>query len=126
MAVTDHPAPRPTRMKTHRLVRPEDLNQYGHLFGGRLLAWVDEASWIAASLDHPGCRFVTIGMKKVSFHHAVQPGAILTIASELVKTGTTSVHYQVRVHADHAADEIFSTTVSFVNIDEAGNKAPLT
>ena len=30
-------------METHRLVLPEDLNQFGFLFGGRLLSWVDEA-----------------------------------------------------------------------------------
>ena len=28
-------------METHRLVLPEDLNQYGFLFGGRLLGWID-------------------------------------------------------------------------------------
>ena len=50
-------------MKTHRLVLPEDLNQFGFLFGGRLLSWVDEASWIAASMDYPECQFVTIGME---------------------------------------------------------------
>ncbi len=38
-------------MQTHRLVLPEDLNQYGFLFGGRLTAWIDETSWIAASLS---------------------------------------------------------------------------
>ena len=52
-------------METHRLVRPKDLNQYGHLFGGRLLAWVDEDSWIAASLEFPGSRFVTMAMDEV-------------------------------------------------------------
>ena len=52
-------------METHRLVLPEDLNHFGFLFGGRLLAWVDEACWIAASLDYPNCLFVTIGMDKV-------------------------------------------------------------
>ena len=27
-------------METHRLVLPGDLNHYGFLFGGRLLAWI--------------------------------------------------------------------------------------
>ena len=40
-------------METHRLVMPGDLNQYGFLFGGKMLSWVDEACWIAASLDYP-------------------------------------------------------------------------
>ena len=53
-------------METYRLVLPEDLNQFGYLFGGRLLSWIDEACWIAASLDHPECRFVTIGSSSSS------------------------------------------------------------
>jgi len=28
--------------ENHRLVLSEDLNQYGFLFGGRLLSWVDD------------------------------------------------------------------------------------
>ncbi len=53
-------------METHRLVLTEDLNQYGLLFGGRLLSWADEAGYIAASQDFPGARFVTIGMGRSS------------------------------------------------------------
>ena len=71
-------------METHRLVLPADLNQYGYLFGGQLLSWVDEASWIAASLDYPDCKFVTVGMDKVEFRHSVREGTILSIHSERV------------------------------------------
>ncbi|MGJ8723519.1 MAG: acyl-CoA thioesterase [Roseibacillus sp.] len=114
-------------MKTHRLVLPEDLNQYGFLFGGRLLSWVDEASWIAASMEYPACQFVTIGMEAVSFKHSVREGTILSIESERVKEGRTSVSYEVRVTQGRDPEEtvIFSTKVTFVNVDEAGEKQPL-
>jgi acyl-CoA hydrolase len=113
-------------METHRLVLPEDLNHFGFLFGGRLLAWIDEASWIAASLDHPRCRFITIGMDKVEFHHSVREGTILKIRCTPERTGTTSVTYAVEVTDERAgARQVFSTRVSFVNVDEAGNKSPV-
>lgn len=114
-------------MKTHRLVLPEDLNQFGFLFGGRLLGWVDEASWIAASLDFPECHFVTIGMEAVSFRHAVREGTILEIDSTLVKEGTTSATYEVAVRQGREQSDIviFSTRVSFVNVDDKGAKQPL-
>ena len=114
-------------MKTHRLVLPEDLNQFGFLFGGRLLSWVDEASWIAASMDYPDCQFVTIGMEAVSFKHSVREGTILEIESERVKEGKTSASYEVRVTKGRDTDGtvIFSTKVTFVNVDEAGEKQPL-
>ena len=78
-------------METHRLVLPGDLNQYGSLFGGRLLSWVDEAAWIAASSEFPHCQFVTIAMDKVEFRHGVGDGTILRIACEMTRKGSTSV-----------------------------------
>lgn len=111
-------------MQTQRLVLPADLNQYGFLFGGRLLAWIDEASWIAASLEFPHCRFVTVAMHEVQFHHSVREGTILTIDSRLQKTGNTSVTYSVQViDTRREQDEpLFATTVTFVNVDENGGK----
>lgn len=113
--------------ETHRLVLPEDLNQFGFLFGGRLLAWVDEASWIAASLDYPHCQFVTIAMDRVEFRHSVREGSILTIQSEKKKVGASSVTYAVEVFRGRGRDEptIFSTAVTFVNVNEDGAKVPI-
>ena len=110
-------------METHRLVLPSDLNHYGFLFGGRLLAWIDEASWIAASLDYPHCQFVTVAMDTVEFHHSVRDGTILRICCEQEKVGTTSATYAVKVIDEklgHAT--IFSTRVTFVSVDDAGRK----
>ena len=114
-------------METHRLVLPEHLNQFGFLFGGQLLAWVDEASWIAASLDYPHCQFVTIAMDKVEFRHSVREGSILTICSEKQRVGSSSVTYQVEVFRGRASGEpaIFSTCVTFVNVNEDGSKVPI-
>ncbi|GAA5480983.1 acyl-CoA thioesterase [Haloferula sargassicola] len=111
-------------METQRLVLPEDLNHLGFLFGGRLLAWVDEASWIAASLDYPHCQFVTIAMDRVEFRHAVRQGTILSITCERVKEGTTSVCYDVKVHdrRNLRASAIFTTHVTYVSVDDSGRK----
>lgn len=113
-------------MENHRLVLPGDLNHYGFLFGGRLLAWIDEASWIAASLDYPQCQFVTVAMATVEFHHSVREGTILTIQCERSREGTSSVTYGVEVWDRRACVEpIFTTAVSFVRVDADGKKLPL-
>ena len=126
-------------MEHHLLVRPEHLNQYGFLFGGYLLMWVDETAWIAASLDFPGCRFVTVAMNRVEFRHNVRSGSLLKLDIRRVRQGTTSVDYQVdvsRAGSEGASplgqsggaaigEEIFSTTVSFVRVDETGRKLAL-
>ena len=114
-------------METHRLVLTEDLNQYGFLFGGRLLSWVDEAGYIAASQDFPEARFVTVGMGKVEFHQSVKNGSIIRICATLQKKGTTSVSYMIEVHSGKEPERgaIFSTDITYVNVGEDGMKAPL-
>lgn len=110
-------------METHRLVLPGDLNHYGFLFGGRLLAWVDEASWIAASLDYPHCQFVTVAMDTVEFHHSVREGTILRISCVRQREGNTSTTYAVTVIDERMGKiPIFSTNVTFVSVDDAGQK----
>jgi len=110
--------------ETHRLVLPAHLNHYGFLFGGRLLAWVDEACWIVASIEFPRCRLVTIAMDEVEFRHSVRDGTILSILCEREKVGRTSVSYLVTVRDVRQPEvpSIFSTRVTLVNVDEAGRK----
>jgi acyl-CoA hydrolase len=113
-------------METHRLVLPADLNHYGSLFGGRLLAWVDEACWIAASLDYPHCHFVTVGMDAVEFRHGVAEGSILRIRCERDREGDTSTTYRVEVADVKAGPRpIFATRITFVSVDDSGNKRGL-
>lgn len=116
-------------MENYRLVLPEHLNHYGYLFGGHLLRWVDEISWVAASLEFPGCRLVTVGMDRVEFHKSVRGGAILRFDVRRGRVGRTSVQYTVLVFADDIdsgiEQTVFATHVSFVRIDEAGRKAEL-
>lgn len=110
-------------MDTYRLILPADLNQYGFLFGGKLLAWIDEASWIAASLDYPHCQFVTVGMDTVVFRHSVRDGTILKITSSCATEGNTSARYSVVVTDEKTGSvPIFTTNVTFVSVDDAGKK----
>ncbi len=120
-------------MKNYKLVLPENLNHFGFLFGGYLLKWVDEMAWIAASLDFPDYRFVTIGMDQVEFKRSIKNGTILEFEMTRVRTGRTSVTYLINVSKAHAegqteverAESIFSTKVTMVRVDAAGDKLPL-
>jgi acyl-CoA hydrolase len=115
-------------MENHRLVLPEHLNHYGFLFGGHLLKWVDEFAYIAATMEYQDCNFVTIGMDSVEFKKSVQQGTILKFIVEKTKKGTTSLQYLVHVYRSNNLEEsnfIFSTHVTFVRVDEQGNKISL-
>jgi acyl-CoA hydrolase len=116
-------------MENYKLVLPGDLNHYGYLFGGNLLKWVDEISWIAASLDYPGCKFVTVGMDRVEFRKSVRQGSLLRFQVDRKKAGKTSVRYTVNVFREDLVSgestSIFSTSVTFVCLDEHGEKRVL-
>jgi acyl-CoA hydrolase len=116
-------------MENYKLVLPEHLNHYGYLFGGHLLKWVDEAAWICASLEYPSCRFVTVGMDKVEFRKSVRQGAILRFGVAKGKVGNTSVQYSVEVFSeslgDRGGEAIFSTTITYVCLDEKGKKTAI-
>lgn len=116
-------------MESYKLVLPEHLNHYGYLFGGNMLKWVDEISWIAASREYPGCSFVTVAMDKVEFHKGVRQGSILRFSAERISEGNTSVQYHVEVFCDDIEngneDLVFATNVTFVSVDLQGKKAAL-
>jgi len=116
-------------MENRRLVLPEHLNHFGFLFGGQLLRWVDEVAWIAASLDYPGCRLVTVGMDEVSFHKSVHKGTVLRFVTRRARVGNTSVSYTVDVFGEtiETGQEapVFTTGVTMVRVGEGGKKAPL-
>ena len=120
-------------MDHHKLVQPEFLNHQGFLFGGYLLKWVDELAFITAKLEHPGKRFVTVALDNVVFKHRITNGQILRFAIERSKLGTTSVEYNVQVFGTQTPKEsppqekrvLFETNITFVNIDDSGNKQPL-
>jgi acyl-CoA hydrolase len=66
-------------------------------------------------------------MDKVEFRHSVREGTILSIQSERVEEGRTSVKYSVNVWRGGCGDgsSLFSTNVTFVNVDPAGAKQPI-
>ncbi len=116
-------------MESYKIVRPEHLNHYGYLFGGFLLKWVDEISWIAASRDYPHCRFVTVALDQVEFHQSVGQGTVLRFDARKNRRGNTSVSYHVDVYSDDLTTGtetgIFSTCVTFVCLDAEGHKSQL-
>ena len=110
--------------QNHKVIKPEDLNHYGVLFGGKLLQWVDEFSWIAASLAFPTHQFVTMSMDKVEFRKSVKKGTILKFNIFKYKQGNSYIKFKVEVlaYCDNNIKEelIFNTAVTFVSTDENG------
>ncbi|MFP4167809.1 MAG: acyl-CoA thioesterase [Desulfonatronovibrionaceae bacterium] len=116
-------------MDNFTLVRPGHLNHHGYLFGGMMLKWVDEFAWLAASKEFRGCRLVTVAMDEIRFRKPVLSGSILRFNIQKRDKGRSSVTYQVDVYSDEPGGDqekwVFATSVTFVRVDESGNKAYL-
>jgi acyl-CoA hydrolase len=113
-------------MDHYKLILLEHLNHDGFLFGGNMLKWIDEFAYITANHEFPGNRFVTIALDNVAFHHPVTGGEIIRFQVDRSRQGTTSVQYGVKVYGTRrqACPEtiLFDTHITFVSVDEAGDK----
>ncbi len=109
-------------------VLPEDLNQYGSLFGGRLLAWIDRLASICATRHCRG-NAVTVALEAMSFVAAVKQGDILILTAELEKVGRSSM--QIRVTAlredptTGEARRVCAPLLTFVALDRDGRSTPV-
>ncbi len=116
-------------MDTFCLVRTEHLSHQGYLFGGQLLKWVDEYTWIEAARECAGQILVTRAMDRVEFTKRVGNGATLRFNIRRTRLGRTSVTYRTRVYAldpqTTTEQPVFSTHVTFVAVDADGHKTSL-
>ena len=91
--------------------------------------WVDEYAYITANLDSPGHRFVTIGLDSVVFRRPIRLGSVLKFDINMTRMGKSSATYNTKVYSDSiksgSQELVFDTNITFVNIDEEGNKLPI-
>ena len=79
------------RFHTRKWVKPQDLNPNHTLFGGQLLAWIDEelALYSIVQLENP--RIVTKHMSEINFISSAKQGDIIEIGIDVVKFGNSSI-----------------------------------
>jgi acyl-CoA thioesterase YciA len=108
---------------------PRDTNSHGTIFGGVLLAYLDQAGAIAT---RPYCDLVvTVKMNEVVFHAPVHVGDIVSFYTTVTRIGRTSITIKVLVTAERwrKTDETVKVTeaeVVYVNVDEERRPSPIT
>ncbi|MEO8637183.1 MAG: acyl-CoA thioesterase [Gemmatimonadales bacterium] len=105
------------------LVTPQMLNVLNDLFGGHLLALVDQAAAVAA-IRHAGGPAVTASFDRVDFRERIQAGALVTCMATVDYVGNSSMDVSVEVFSEHVPTGVrrhtHSARVVFVAIDEEG------
>jgi acyl-CoA hydrolase len=105
------------------LVMPHMQNVLGDLFGGHLMALVDQAAAVAA-IRHAGGPAVTASIDRVDFRERIPVGALVTCIATVDYVGNTSMDITVEVYAERVSTgerrHTHTAHVVFVAIDEQG------
>lgn len=105
------------------LVLPPDTNHYDHIFGGKILAYIDEVAGIAA-MKHCKKAVVTASFDSVDFLHPVKRGYAISVEAFVTWTGRTSMEIFAQVTSENLqTGEKQLTATSFITmvaVDEQG------
>jgi acyl-CoA thioesterase YciA len=111
------------------LCMTKDVGCHGNLFGGIMMAWLDEAGALTAMQYCNTPNMVTLKVGEVLFKKAVKANDVVRIYAIIGKIGRTSLTIQLSARAVHLADgkeeEIASTEMVFVKINSEGKATPL-
>ncbi|MFH0880646.1 MAG: acyl-CoA thioesterase [Lentisphaerota bacterium] len=114
----------------HMIIRQEHLNEYGSLFGGRVLSVIDELAFIACTRTYPGLNFVTRAITHAEFTAPARLGDLLEFQFGLEKIGRTSAVVRVRMLVYSGVRKkggavSFDGKVVMVCVDDAGLPKPI-
>ena len=109
------------------VMMPRDTNQFGTIFGGVILSYIDQAAFIEAR-RHGLHRWVTASMERVDFPAPVCTGDVVSFMTNTERTGRSSVGLHVRVIAERAATgervTVTEATMTMVAIGPDGTPIP--
>ena len=111
--------------KTRKLIKYEDLNARGTLFGGQVLKWIDEEASIFTICQLKERSIVTKAMSEINFVSSAKTGDIVEIGCELVGFGNTSITIACEVrNKDTKKTIIRIDKIVFVAVGENGKPTP--
>jgi len=105
------------------IMQPQDANMAGNIHGGVIMKHIDNAAAVT-SLKHAKTNIVTASIDRLSFHHPVFVGDMLTIMSSINMTGKSSMEVGVRVESENLLNgqihHIASAYLTMVALDMHG------
>ncbi|HKX86964.1 MAG TPA: hotdog domain-containing protein [Flavobacterium sp.] len=109
------------RFHTRKWVKPEDLNPNHSLFGGKLLAWIDEEAALYSIVQLENPRVVTKHMSEINFISSAKQGDIVEIGLDVVKFGNSSLILKCEVRNMMTRETIITIdTITMVSLGKDG------
>lgn len=114
-------------IQTH-LILPPDTNHHQTIFGGKVLAYIDEIADIAA-MKHAKHAVVTASIDSVDFLSSAKVGDVLELMAIVSSTGRSSMEVYVCVTSMNllTGEEKLTTEsyLTMVAVDENGKSIPV-
>jgi len=108
---------------------PRDTNRHGTIFGGIIMSHIDLAGAIEARKSCGPLNFVTVALDHVVFHKPVFLGDVVSLYTETLKVGRTSVTTRVIVEATRADTQetvrVTEADVVYVAVDKDWKPVPV-
>jgi acyl-CoA hydrolase len=119
---------RESRTVQASIVLPSDTNNHGTIFGGTLMAYIDEVAAIAA-MRHSRKSVVTASIDSIDFLSPVKAGHSVCLDAVVTSTGTTSMEVFVKVISENliTGERTLTATsfLTFVALNEYGKPTPV-
>jgi acyl-CoA hydrolase len=110
-----------SRGEISTFVMPHMQNVLGDLFGGELMALVDQAAAVAA-MRHAGGPAVTKSIDRLDFHQPIPVGALVTCTASVEYVGNSAMYIAVEVYSERLTTgerkHTHTAHVVFVAIDQ--------
>ena len=114
---------------TTKICQAGEIGIHGNLFGGTMLAWLDEAGASLAAYLCATPDMVTLKMKEVLFKQPVKTGDHIRLFGEVLQVGNSSITMSLeakRYLFDQKEFELVCTTeMTFVRIDDQGKSVAI-
>jgi acyl-CoA thioesterase YciA len=112
-----------------RVMMPRDTNAVGTIFGGVILSEIDLAAATEAHKHHAGM-IVTVSMDKIDFKAPVRVGDLVSLFTETLRIGRTSITVKVAVWAQRrfgggAHEYVTEAEVTMVAVGDDGRPIPV-
>ena len=111
------------------ICKGKNLGIHGNLFGGDMMANIDEAAATYACMYCDSSRMVTLKVSELLFIQPVKLGELVKIYGRVKKLGNTSITLDILVNKHNPINSVESKVTSaelvFVQIDTDGNSVPI-
>jgi len=112
-----------------KICMTKDLGIHGNVFGGILMAWIDEAAAAYATEYCHTPNMVTLRMGEMLFKKPLKMGNHIRLYGDVANLGNTSItlNIEARRYNVYSGEEtvVCTTSITFVRIDDDGNPTPI-